>query len=326
MELNQIDFRLVIAALLILTGIGAVYTIASGGADTANTNTTSNDTIQYVVREDIDSHVITWPRENGFIGKTDNVEIKEASPLQTRTMLEDDTADIGRVAYPLVGQVVEKNEDLKIVGASYWPKDKELAGIYVREDSGIDSVKDLEGGKIATIRSSVIGAPMLLAMEDKGVNTSNIQMINKPFPIAANLLQGGDVRAAGLTNTEAEGKNFTKILDPRKHFREKYGQRIGLIFYVANGQENVPVARKVFEKDNRSYKVSNERFEEMRESYSQKTGESVPDVYKEWTTRTIYNVDENDVRPMQNILDRMAERGLVPSTTNISAMLADGRE
>ena len=74
-----------------------------------------------------------------------------------------------------------------------------LEEFYVRKDSGIKSIKDLKGKKIAiNLVKSSFHYTWLMALADAGMSESDVQFVNLSFDQQQGALERGDVDAIGL--------------------------------------------------------------------------------------------------------------------------------
>ncbi|WP_353778515.1 ABC transporter substrate-binding protein [Winogradskyella sp. 3972H.M.0a.05] len=85
---------------------------------------------------------------------------------------------------------------IPITGGPRTNRDHKETGILVLKDSGIKSLKDLEGKKIAVnTRKNIVELFVLNYLEDSGVNTSTIEFVESSFPQMYQLLDSKNVDA-----------------------------------------------------------------------------------------------------------------------------------
>jgi ABC-type nitrate/sulfonate/bicarbonate transport system substrate-binding protein len=76
---------------------------------------------------------------------------------------------------------------------------EESNGVYVKADSGIDSIEDLEGKKVAVNTLKNTGELTIkVLMEEAGMDVSKVEFLELPFPDMVPTLQSGGVDAVWL--------------------------------------------------------------------------------------------------------------------------------
>ncbi|KUO63354.1 MAG: aliphatic sulfonate ABC transporter substrate-binding protein [Gracilibacter sp. BRH_c7a] len=86
--------------------------------------------------------------------------------------------------------------DIKII--SSYSKFPEAIGLLAGVDSGISSVSDLKGKKVALQKGTMLHEMLIRALENSNLSTDDVEVINMPSPDAANALLQQHVDAAIL--------------------------------------------------------------------------------------------------------------------------------
>ncbi|MQY02681.1 ABC transporter substrate-binding protein [Actinomadura macrotermitis] len=74
----------------------------------------------------------------------------------------------------------------------------DTAQLWVRKDSGIRSVADLAGKKVATTQGTTGHVFLHTALKSEGVDPAKVTVVNSPMPAAVNALISGAVPAAAI--------------------------------------------------------------------------------------------------------------------------------
>lgn len=101
-----------------------------------------------------------------------------------------------------------------------------LEEFFVRKDSGITSIQDLKGKKIAiNLIKSSFHYTWLMALENAGMSVDDVTFVNLSFDQQQGALERGDVDAIGLmqpyTKSARESENLTMLFDATDIFGEK---------------------------------------------------------------------------------------------------------
>lgn len=104
--------------------------------------------------------------------------------------------------------------------------DSPLEEFYVRKDSGINSIKDLKGKKIAiNLVKSSFHYTWLLALEQNGMLPEDIEFVSMPFSQQEGALEKGVVDAIGLmvpySAKARQNENIKKLYDATDIFGER---------------------------------------------------------------------------------------------------------
>lgn len=101
-----------------------------------------------------------------------------------------------------------------------------LEEFYVRKDSGIDSIEDLKGKKIAiNLVKSSFHYTWLMALENAGMSADDVTFVNLSFDQQQAALERGDVDVIGLmqpyTKQARESESLTMLFDAVDVFGER---------------------------------------------------------------------------------------------------------
>ncbi|MEZ2388811.1 ABC transporter substrate-binding protein [bacterium RCC_150] len=84
------------------------------------------------------------------------------------------SADVGYFGVPAMATANEKGAQLQVFSIANNAGD--MAALYVKPDSGIKSIQDLRGKKVATTQNTVAHIFLLLALEKAGMSPSDVQI------------------------------------------------------------------------------------------------------------------------------------------------------
>lgn len=117
-----------------------------------------------------------------------------------------------------------------------------LEEFYVRKDSGIKSIEDLKGKKIAiNLVKSSFHYTWLMALENAGMKESDVTFVNLSFDQQQAALERGDVDAIGLmqpyTKKARESEKLTMLFDATDVFGERQFCEIFINSVWANNNE-----------------------------------------------------------------------------------------
>ncbi len=140
--------------------------------------------------------------------------------------------------------------------------------IMVTPDSGITSLEDLAGKKVAITTLNNLGdVTVRAAMENNGVDSSTVEFVEMPFPDMNGALESGAVDAAWQAEpfiTMGEGMGFTSLADPM--YETSPGQSIAL-FFAAEAwlADNADVAQRFQRAMERSLQAADDDPDAARE-------------------------------------------------------------
>ena len=131
----------------------------------------------------------------------------------SQTLVESGSVELGWTAVVPLSQAYLKGFDFTFIGAGAFfdSTNRKAAGILVRKDSPIQSVKDLAGKKIAVNALQSVNNLAVLAIADfYGVDIKTLKFVEIPMPSQAPAVKEGAVDACHISEpfiaaSEAEG-------------------------------------------------------------------------------------------------------------------------
>jgi NitT/TauT family transport system substrate-binding protein len=146
---------------------------------------------------------------------------------------------------------------------------QDTAGLWVRADSGIDSLTELEGKSLAVPGAG--GTPhitTLYGMEQEGADSSTVKVVDIPIASQAESLANGDVDAAYLIGAFHYGAKSNPDLEYLGNTTTEYIPGTPEIVWGASKQfteENPEVVQAFTDALSEAYEVANENKEARRE-------------------------------------------------------------
>lgn len=164
-------------------------------------------------------------------------------------MIEGGDAEAGLLSYMAIINAV--NEGMSITGITDLQSsfdEAPLEEFFVRKDSGIKSIEDLKGKKIAiNLVKSSFHYTWLMALENAGMSEDDVEWVVLPFEQQALALENGQVDAIGLMSpyilNAKSNENFEKLYDATDIFGER--QFCDIIVSIKFAEEN-PETTKAF--------------------------------------------------------------------------------
>ena len=164
-------------------------------------------------------------------------------------MIEGGDAEAGLLSYMAIVNAV--NEGMSITGITDLQSsfdEAPLEEFFVRKDSGINSIEDLKGKKIAiNLVKSSFHYTWLMALENAGMSEDDVEWVVLPFEQQALALENGQVDAIGLMSpyilNAKSNENFEKLYDATDIFGER--QFCDIIVSTKFAEEN-PETVKAF--------------------------------------------------------------------------------
>ena len=150
-----------------------------------------------------------------------------------------------------------------------------LEEFYVRADSGIKSIEDLKGKKIAiNLVKSSFHYTWLMALEDAGMSADDVTFVNLSFDKQQSALERGDVDAIGLmqpyTKKARESENLEMLFDAVNVFGER--QFCEIFINSVWAENNVADAEKFVAGIVKACKWIEENQDEAKQIISKYTG------------------------------------------------------
>ena len=191
-------------------------------------------------------------------------------------MIEGGDAEAGLLSYMALINAV--NEGMSVTGIADIQSsfnDAPLEEFFVRKDSGINSIKDLQGKKIAiNLVKSSFHYTWLMALEEAGMSENDVEWVVLPFEQQALALEKGQVDAIGLMSpyilNAKENENFKKLYDATDVFGER--QFCDIIVNTKFAEENPETTKAFVSGITDAMKFAEENQEDAKEIVGKYTG------------------------------------------------------
>jgi NitT/TauT family transport system substrate-binding protein len=199
--------------------------------------------------------------------------------------------------------------------------DKNPNAIMVTPDGGITSLEDLANATVAVTTLNNLGEVTVRAtLENNGIDSSNVQFVEMPFPDMNGALESGAVDAAWLAEpfiTAGMGMGFTSLADP---MYETYpGQSIALFFAAESWlADNADVAERFIRAMERSLQAAADDPEAAREII--KTYSPAPPAVIDQIALASWGPDIN-VDSLEEIGRLATEFGVLSAEPDIDALI-----
>ena len=142
-----------------------------------------------------DPLMLTMIQNGTFLRNGLDVQLtKFQSGVPEVAALASNNLDIGYVATPPLVSMAARGVQVHAFAISVW--NSRANGIVVGKDSGITSVAQLKGKKIATLVGSILQYSLQNVLGTAGLNVSDVQMVNVQSQLMPAALEHGDVDAA----------------------------------------------------------------------------------------------------------------------------------
>lgn len=193
--------------------------------------------------------------------------------------------------------------------------------IMVTPDSGIESLEDLVGKKVAiTTLNNLDNVTVRATLEKHGIDSSTVQFVEMPFPDMNGALESGAVDAAWHAEpfiTMGKAQGFISLADPM--YESSPGQSIALFFAAEEWlAENADVAQRFQRAMERSLEAADEDPDAAREiikTYSPSPAEIIDQiVLASWGP-------EINVESLREIGALSAQFGVLDEEPDIDALI-----
>ncbi len=205
-----------ILKVVLVLGIGLMFALFGAGSGLAKELIPMK--ISYLPIMDCQQLYVAW--EKGYFGdeglKVEG-QVAQAGSV-SQTLVESGSVELGWTAVVPLSQAYVKGFDFTFIapGAFFGTANPKAAGILVKKDSPIQSVKELAGKKIAINALQSVNHLAVLAIADyNGVDIKTLNFVEIPMPSQAPALKEGAVDACHnvqpfIAASEAEG--ITRLL------------------------------------------------------------------------------------------------------------------
>lgn len=168
--------------------------------------------------------------EKGFFAEEGlNVEIVDTVAGGATAVQMVSSGDVQGALLSTMAIINARSSGLPVVGVADIQsafEESPLEEFYVRADSGINSIEDLKGKKIAiNLVKSSFHYTWLMALENAGMTADDVEFVNLSFDQQQAALERGDVDAIGLmqpyTKKARESEDLKMLFDAVDVFGEK---------------------------------------------------------------------------------------------------------
>ncbi|MGE0062009.1 MAG: ABC transporter substrate-binding protein [Xanthobacteraceae bacterium] len=206
-------------------------------------------TIKFAYLADPSHEAAMWALKHGKV-KSDKIKI-EATALQIPALIQATAAktyDVVQTAAMAIPRARARGLDLRIIGTGLrYHASGEGAGIWVKKDSPIKSVKDLKGKKLGVYSLGSAGITLVrIALADVyGLNVAvrggDLEFIETPAPALPAALASGSLDAATLIHAQAfkamQTGEFVPIAQIAGDLTKKYGLRMVSAVHAGYGEK-----------------------------------------------------------------------------------------
>lgn len=202
------------------------------------------DTFKYVGLKVYDPVYVA--KDKGFFAEEGlNVEIVDTVAGGATAVQMVSSGDVQGALLSTMALINARSSGLPVVGVADIQSafdESPLEEFYVRKDSGIKSIEDLKGKKIAiNLVKSSFHYTWLMALENAGMKESDVTFVNLSFDQQQAALERGDVDAIGLmqpyTKKARESEKLTMLFDATDVFGERQFCEIFINSVWANNNE-----------------------------------------------------------------------------------------
>lgn len=194
---HKANRRRTAAIVALLAGVCASGAFAGGarGADSHADHSNRLYTVRVGYVSVADPLMLTMIQNGTFLRNGLNVQLtKFQSGVPEVAALASGGLDIGYVATPPLVSMAAQGVPVHAFAISVW--NSPANGIVVGKNSGITSVAQLKGKKIAVLVGSILQYSLQNLLQTAGLSVSDVQMVNVQSQLTPEALEHGDVDAA----------------------------------------------------------------------------------------------------------------------------------
>lgn len=234
----------------ILSVLLAIMLIVSTVCLTGCTNEVETGTMKYVGLKVYDPVYVA--KEMGFFADEGlEVEIVDTVAGGATAVQMVSSGDVQGALLSTMALINAANAGMPVVGVADIQsafEEAPLEEFYVRADSGIESIEDLKGKKIAiNLVKSSFHYTWLMALENAGMSADDVTFVNLPFDQQEGALMRGDVDAIGLMQPYSPSARKNPELKQLYTAVDAFGERqFCEIFVNSVWAENNPEEAKAF--------------------------------------------------------------------------------
>ena len=209
-----------IISTIIIVAIALMFSACSGKSEKSD--------FKYVGLKVYDPVYVA--KEKGFFDKQGlNVEIVDTIAGGATAVQMVSSGDVQGALLSTAALINARSNGLPLIGVADIQSafdESPLEEFYVRKDSGIKSIADLKGKKIAiNLVKSSFHYTWLMALENAGMTAEDVSFVSLSFDQQQAALERGDVDAIGLmqpyTKKARDSENLTMLFDAVDVFGER---------------------------------------------------------------------------------------------------------
>lgn len=204
-----------------IAGTCAAFALASCGV-------TKTDTVKYVGLKVYDPVYIAMDK-GMFEEEHIEVEIVDTVAGGATAVEMVSSGDVQGALLSTMALINAKSADLPVIGVADIQssfKKAPLEQFFVREDSGINSIKDLKGKNVAiNLVKSSFHYTWIMALHEAGMTEEDVNFVQLPFSEQLEALKRGDVDAIGLMSPYIKAAETTENVKELYNACDVFGER-----------------------------------------------------------------------------------------------------
>lgn len=294
----------------------------------AATSTNAKTVVSFGYLNDPSHEAVMWALNNERVS-SDLIEI-EATALDISALIQATSArtyDVVQTAAMAIPRARDRGLDLEIIGTGLRYHERgEGAGIWVPEDSEIETVADLEGKRLGIYSIGSAGTTLIrIALSEvHGMTTEtgggDIELVEMPAPSLPAALSTGRIDAATLIHAQAfqamQTGEFIPITQTAEDLSELYETRM-VSAVLAAYSDNLEADPEIYEEFISLLRASVDYALDNRDEVFAEVGaetDTDPEFFEAWFTRFSefpVELTQDDIAAIDILWARSIEMGLL---------------